>query len=120
MATSPLLLLLQGQGSHHVGLPVTHGWCQPVLRLGWYNLDKEYSWMASRLAIPQLLNETNVLRDPQRAAERFRSVVMKPEVYYASMLRGRAYDDNDEEPFEQYLDRLHHMPCPMGNNGSAP
>lgn len=92
------------------------GWCLPGLRV-WYNLDKEYSRTASQLAIPQLLNEINVLRDPQQAAQRFRSVVAKPGIYMASLLR--AADDNDEEPLEQYLERICRIPLPNQNGVSS-
>ena len=85
------------------------GWCVPGLRVLYYNLDKEYSRKVSRLAIPQLLNEINVLREPQQAAERFKSMVMNPEVLSASMRRAAEVDD-EEEPFEQYIARLHHLP----------
>ena len=37
-----------------------------------YDKDKEYSRAASRIAIPQLMNEINFLRDPKQAEERFR------------------------------------------------
>jgi len=67
------------------------GWSVPCLRVLHYNLDKEYSRRISRLAIPQLLDEINVLREPQQAVERFRSLVM-----------GLGAGD-EEEPFE-YLE----------------
>ena len=41
-------------------------------RESYYDMDKEYSRVASRLAIPQLINEINVLKDPQQAEERFK------------------------------------------------
>jgi len=81
------------------------GWSLPGLRALWYNLDKEYSREASRMAIPQLLKEINVLKDPQQARERFKCVVGNPGIYLASMLTAKAGDDQ-EEPFEQYLERI--------------
>ena len=80
--------------------------------MGWYNLDKEYSRTVSQLAIPQLLNEINVLKDPLQAAHRFRFVVMRPDIYLASKLR--AATDDDEEPLEQYFERIRRMPTPQG------
>jgi len=44
-------------------------------------MDKEYSRTISMLAIPQLLDEINVLRDPQQAEQRFQSMVTNPEEY---------------------------------------
>ena len=38
----------------------------------YYNMDKERSRAVSRLAIPQLMKEINVLRDPQQAGVRFK------------------------------------------------
>jgi len=82
------------------------GWSVPGLRVLFYGLDKEYSRKVSRLAIPQLLNEINVLREPQQAAQRFKSVVMDPDVLVESMRRAAEADDG-EEPFERYLERIH-------------
>ena len=47
-------------------------WWTANLRELYYNMDKEYSQVASKLAIPQLLKEINILRNPQQAEERFR------------------------------------------------
>ena len=86
------------------------GWCVPGLRVLYRSLDKEYSRVASRLAIPQLLDEINVLRDPQLATERFKSIVMNPDVLSASMRTAAATAGDEKEPFEQYLERLQHLP----------
>ena len=74
----------------------------------YYSLDKEYSRKASGLAISQLLNEINVLREPQQAVRRFKFVVLNPGIYLASMLAAEVGDE--EEPFEQYLERINRLP----------
>ena len=51
------------------------------------NMDKEYSRTASRLAIPQLINEINVLQDPRQAAQRFGMMALDPDLSWASMER---------------------------------
>lgn len=62
------------------------GWSVPRLQAVYYNMDKEYSRMASRAAILQLLDEINVRRDPQQAEQRFKSVVlMDPGVLLRSL-----------------------------------
>jgi len=86
------------------------GWCVPGLRVLYCGLDKEYSRKVSRLAIPQLLEEINVIKEPQQAAERFKSVVMDPGVLSASMTRAAVEAGNEEEPLDQYLARLNHLP----------
>jgi len=53
------------------------GWGVPWRQLAlYYNMDKEFSRTASRLAIPQLQDQINVVRDPQHAEEMFKSVVL--------------------------------------------
>ena len=42
-------------------------------------MDKEYSRVASMLAVQRLVNEINVLRDPQQAVERFRLIALGPD-----------------------------------------
>jgi len=85
-------------------------WCVPRLRVLYYSLNKEYSRKIFKLAIPQLLNEINILRDPEQAAQRFRSLVMDPGVLLASMFMARMKVGDGEEPFEQYIERLQHLP----------
>ena len=51
------------------------------------DMDKEHSRTVSRLAIPQLINEINVLRDPQQAAKRFGIMALDPDLSWASMER---------------------------------
>jgi len=46
-------------------------WWIENAREKYYNMNKEYSRVVSKLAIPRLVNEMNNLRDPQKAAERF-------------------------------------------------
>ena len=50
----------------------SRGWWMKNLQGLCYDMDKEYSRTTSRLAIPQLMNEINFLRDPQQAEERFK------------------------------------------------
>jgi len=87
------------------------GWSLPGLRVEYYHLDKEYSRTVSQQAIPQLLNEINVLRDPEQAPLRFRSVASKPEVYLPALSRAMADDD---VPFKRYLEWATGMIRPRG------
>ena len=64
----------------------------------------------SRLAIPQLLDEINVLGNPREAAERFGSIVKNPDLLPECMRRAATEVGEGEEPFEQYLARLHRLP----------
>ena len=50
-------------------------WLENV-REFYYNMDKEYSRVNSMLAIPRLVTEMNILRDPQRALERFMRIAL--------------------------------------------
>ena len=50
--------------------------CSEGLRELWYNMDKDYSRVASRMAISQLFDEINVLREPLRAEQTFRLMVI--------------------------------------------
>ena len=56
-------------------------WCMPNLRELCYAVDRESSRKASKLAIPQLLNEINVLRQPQEAEQRFMFMVSDPDLF---------------------------------------
>jgi len=73
----------------------TLAWCVPSLRETCYSLDKEHARAISRLAIPQLLDEINVLRDPQQAVQRFQSMVMNPEEYLTSMRMVDVYGEEE-------------------------
>ena len=53
-------------------------WWMANLRELRYGMDKEYSWAASRIAIPQLENEINVRKDPRQAEEQFRIIASDP------------------------------------------
>ena len=53
-------------------------WWMENLRELYYNMDKEYSRVNSRLALPRLVTEMNVLRDPKQALERFRLIASGP------------------------------------------
>ena len=55
--------------------PRCHSWCEPVLREVCNNENTKYSREAAELVIPQLLNEINVLREPQQTKERFSRIL---------------------------------------------
>jgi hypothetical protein len=74
-------------------------WCMMNLREVCYGLDKDYSHAASRLAIPQLLNEVNILREPQQAERRFRFMVLDPDLSWA--LLQEIAENETKEPFQQ-------------------
>ena len=46
-------------------------WWRTYLKERCYDMDKEYSRVVSMLAVPQLMKEINILRDPQQAVGRF-------------------------------------------------
>jgi len=71
-----------------------HTWWITNLRELCYDMNKEYSRTASRLAIPQLMNEINILRDPQRAEERFEFMALDPGLSWAPI--ETAEEDNEE------------------------
>jgi len=58
-------------------------WCLPNLREQYYDVDKERSRRASRLALPQLLNEINVMRVPQQAERMFEIMASDPDLFLA-------------------------------------
>ena len=68
-------------------------WIENIREL-YYDMDKEYSRVASTLAIPRLVNEINVLRDPQRAVERFRLIALGP--YFSGIPMGEVEKDGEE------------------------
>ena len=45
-----------------------------------YDMDKDYSRATSRLAIPELINEINVLQNPKQAAKRFGIMALDPDL----------------------------------------
>jgi len=55
--------------------PRCYGWCTTNLREKCYDIDKEYSRSVSGRAIPRLIRDINVLRDPQHAWERFSRIL---------------------------------------------
>jgi len=55
-------------------------WCMPNLR-ELCNVDKEHSRKVSELAIPQLLKEINVLKQPQQAEQRFAFMATNPHLF---------------------------------------
>ena len=61
------------------------GWCQPHLQEVWYDLDKEWSSLAAKLTIPELLHEINIERDPQVAGETFKFMAEHPDASWALM-----------------------------------
>jgi len=85
--------------------PRCHSWCVPNLRVVGYGMDKGYSRAISRLAIPRLLNEINVLREPQQAVERFsRILALDPISSGVPVGNAGSYDENTlEEYFKQIL-----------------
>lgn len=86
--------------SGHVRVRV---WCLANLQELWYGMDKERSRAASRLAIPQLLKEINVLREPGTAEQRFRFMILNPGLFRTLMMEP---EDDHEEPLEQYFGRI--------------
>ena len=78
------------------------GGCVPSLQM-WYNMDKEYSRLSSMRAIPELMNEINIRRDPPMAEERFKDIIMEPYVSEAFM---DVATTGNCELFEKHLDRL--------------
>ena len=77
-------------------------WCLDDLRELWYNMDKDYSRAASRVAISQLMHEINILREPLRAEERFRLLACSHAM--AQALPGRV-KASSEESLEQRFER---------------
>jgi len=69
-------------------------WWMEDLQGQCYDMDKEYSRRASALAIPQLTNEINILRDPQQAEERFKLMSLGPDLSGTPM---RKVEEDDEE-----------------------
>jgi len=78
-------------------------WCMQDLRKFWYTMDKDYSRAASRVAISQLKDEINFLRDPTQAVERFRILVSDQEIAKAFLGTVHAGTGSAEERFERIL-----------------
>jgi len=60
------------------------GWCLPGIR-ELSEVDKDYSRAAARKAIPQLLNDINIVKDPQQSELRFKPMVMLPGIPVVSI-----------------------------------
>jgi len=58
-------------------------WYLPTLQNLLYGLDKEYSRAISRLAIPALLTEINIRRQPREAKRLFWSMAVDPDLFLA-------------------------------------
>lgn len=78
-------------------------WRLAGLQESFYDMDKEYARAASEMAIPQLLMEINVTKEPRMAERRFRFMVSDPDLSWAFLLIAEHYD---EEPMQQYLERI--------------
>ena len=66
----------KGQGPYGPEYTRAIGWYPPHLRELWYDSDKEHSSLAAGRAIPELVNDINVRRDPRAAEESFKFMVM--------------------------------------------
>lgn len=73
-------------------------WCLTNLREVCYGMDKEHSRAISRLAIPQLLNEINVLGQPRQAEKRFKYMVLDPDLHRKTTEKA---DKDNEQPLEK-------------------
>jgi len=78
-------------------------WCMQDLRKFWYDMDKDYSRAASRVAISQLKDEINVLREPTQAEERFRLLVSDQAIAQALLGTVHAGEGSLEQRFERIL-----------------
>ena len=72
-----------------------------TLREVFYNMDKEYSRAVSKLAVPQLIKDINVLRDPEQAEQRFKFMALDLDLPWTPM--EKAGEDNDVEDDEDLL-----------------
>ena len=94
------------------------GWCLENIQILWYDIDKEYSRAASKLAIPQLLDEINIIRDPLQAEKRFRHLVVDLDLDWARRrTTNAAGDDVELEPLEEYFERLRILTAEHGGYG---
>ena len=69
-------------------------WCVPDLRELYYDMDKDRSRKASRLALPQLLNEINVIREPQQAGRRIAILASNPDLF-RSLMEKASWDNGE-------------------------
>lgn len=92
-------------------------WCTGVLQ-EMYDLDKEISRKLSTLAIPQLLNEINYLRQPRKAEKRFKfKTALGPCLTPGSPVE--IVDCGDDESIEDYIKRILRRPgIKYGGSGS--
>ena len=79
------------------------GWCLDRFQELLYDLDKEYSCTASRMAVSQLIVEINCLKDPPMAESRFGFMVTEPDLAGAFM---EVAEKDDIEPLKRWLDRI--------------
>lgn len=91
-------------------------WCLPGLQGLWYGLGKEYSRTVSGLAIPELLTEINIRRQPRVAKELFRSMVANPDVFRVLM---EAAEADDGRSLGEHFERILHLSVNK-NSGSGP
>jgi len=81
-------------------------WRMEQLQEVFCNMGKEYSRAASRLAIPQLLNEINVLRQPQQAERRFRLMNLDPNRCWTIM---KKTEGDNKDPLERCFEQVLHL-----------
>jgi len=89
-------------------------WSLKGLRERWYDMDKTYSRAASRVAISQLVDEINILRDPLLAEERCDLLLSSQAMVQALLVQADAGEGSLEQRFEKIL-RL----IMVENGGSA-
>jgi len=80
-------------------------WCLTNLLEVCYGMDKDHSRAISRLAIPQLLNEINVIGQPRQAAERFKYMVLDLDLYRELTEK----TDNGGQPLEKQFEQILHV-----------
>ena len=91
-------------------------WCSPGLQ-DLHKVDKEYSRTAALRAIPQLINEINVLREPEEAAQRFRFKMALGQNISIPGVPVKIVNRGDDEPVADYLDRI--LNLSVGWNGGS-
>ena len=64
-------------------------------------MDKVYSRAVSKPAVPQLIKDINVLRDPGQAVQRFKFMALDPDLPWTPM--EKVGEDNDVEDGEDPL-----------------
>jgi len=98
--------LFRGDEPNRFDQARAQAWCLTNLREVCYDMDKEHSRAISRLAIPQLLNKINILGHPRQAAERFKYMVLDPDLYRKRMEKG---DEDYEQPLERQFEQSLHV-----------